>query len=101
MPFHRPPIRVVAVVAAVGLLVALLILGVVGNSRPSNDRTTSAGQVARGSQETPGEPSVELTAKQLQSISIAAVGTARFPIDKDAVGSIAYDGHAAVPVFSP
>lgn len=44
---------------------------------------------------------VELSPSQLNSIKIDSVGTYRFPLEKEAVGSIAYDEDHAVRVFPP
>jgi membrane fusion protein, heavy metal efflux system len=89
--------RKLAFVAIAIVLAVLLILGVTHTGS-----TTSNGQLARSSPETtPSTPSVDLTPRQLQAITIGAVGTYAFPVDKDAVGSIDYDENLSVQVFSP
>lgn len=96
MPTRRTAIAAAVVVAIV--LAALLILGI----RDGVKTTSSTGQVSPATPETgPSEPTVELTPNQLQSITIAPVGTYLFPVDKHAVGSIDYDENLSVQVFSP
>lgn len=98
MRFERPSPRTVAIAGAAVVLVVLMVLGATRTSS-----TTSAGQIARSAVQETGrsEPTVELTPNQLQSITIAPVGTYLFPVDKDAVGSITYDQNLSVQVFSP
>ena len=47
------------------------------------------------------EPSVELTASQLETIKIEPVGTYMFPVEDDTVGSIDFDEDLSVLVFPP
>jgi membrane fusion protein, heavy metal efflux system len=49
----------------------------------------------------PSEPSVELTASQLNSIKIAPVESYQFPVEKDAVGSISFADDSTVQVYPP
>lgn len=96
MPTRRTAIAAAVVVAIV--LAALLILGI----RDGVKTTSSTGQVSPATPETgPSEPTVELTANQLRSVTIAPVGTYLFPVDKHAVGNIDYDENLSVQVFSP
>jgi cobalt-zinc-cadmium efflux system membrane fusion protein len=44
-------------------------------------------------------PTLELTPSQLNAIKVEPVGTYRFPVDREAVGSIDYDGDMSVQVF--
>jgi membrane fusion protein, heavy metal efflux system len=44
-------------------------------------------------------PTVELTSTQLNSIKIEPVGSYAFPVEKEAVGNIDYDGDLSVQVF--
>jgi cobalt-zinc-cadmium efflux system membrane fusion protein len=48
---------------------------------------------------TPAEATVELEPSQLNAIRIEPVGTHRFSIEKEAVGTIDFDGDLAVQVF--
>ena len=47
------------------------------------------------------EATVDLSPGQLNAIKIQNLGTYRFPVEKDAVGSIDYDEDLSVQVFSP
>ncbi len=47
------------------------------------------------------EATVDLSAGQLSAIRIQPVGTYRFPVEKEAVGSIDFDEDRSVSVFSP
>jgi membrane fusion protein, heavy metal efflux system len=49
----------------------------------------------------PSAPTVELSASQLNSIKIEPVGSYAFPVEKEAVGNIDYDGDLSVQVFPP
>ncbi len=46
-------------------------------------------------------PTVDLSPSQLNSIKIEAVGSYAFPVEKEAVGNIDYDGDLSVQVFPP
>jgi cobalt-zinc-cadmium efflux system membrane fusion protein len=56
---------------------------------------------ASGSNAVPPETTVELAASQLSSIKVEPVGTQRFAVDKEAVGSIDFDNNHSVQVFPP
>jgi membrane fusion protein, heavy metal efflux system len=47
------------------------------------------------------EPTVELSASQLEAIKIEPVGTYLFPVENDTVGSIDFDEDLSVQVFPP
>ena len=46
-------------------------------------------------------PAVDLSPSQLKSIKIAPVGSYLFPVEREAVGNIDFDGDLAVEVFPP
>jgi cobalt-zinc-cadmium efflux system membrane fusion protein len=93
----RSQLRIAVIIGVAVVLAVLLALGA-SNSL----RATSSGQLANSGQETgPSAPTVELTPKQLQVVTIAPVGTYLFPVDKQAVGSIDYDENLSVQVFTP
>lgn len=46
-----------------------------------------------------GEPSLTLAASQLSAIKVEPVGTFPFPIEKEAIGNIDFDGDRSVQVF--
>src|SRR5208282_3550688 len=52
-----------------------------------------------GTKSTNSEATVELTPDQLSAIKIGPVGTYRFAVEKDAVGSVSFDDDLSVPVF--
>ena len=47
------------------------------------------------------EPTVELSASQLEAIKVEPVGTYLFPVENDTVGSIDFDEDLSVQVFPP
>jgi cobalt-zinc-cadmium efflux system membrane fusion protein len=95
-----PPVQLnrktmaVAIPAAVLAIAALLLL--FGSRGSAKTSTSNAAQL-----EESGEPVVELSPKQVQSLKIEPVGTYAFPVDRDAVGSIDFDENLSVQVFPP
>jgi len=49
----------------------------------------------------PSAPTIELSASQLKAIKIEPVGSYAFPVEKEAVGNIDFDGDLSVQVFPP
>ena len=76
---------------------SLIALLVAGRSRSQSANTDPAHHNGEPAQSSP--PSVDLSASQLNSITIAPVGTYSFPVDDDAVGSIDFDEDLTVQVF--
>jgi membrane fusion protein, heavy metal efflux system len=85
---------ITAVVAAMAVVVFATILLKSGFAQ----QATSSPASAPVSNTPPA--TVTLASNQLDAIKIGTVGTYTFPIERDAVGSIAYDEELAVPVFS-
>lgn len=84
-----------------GVAVLVLAIGVVflrsqsGPQRgPKNARAVNAEAVS-----TKPDPSLDLTASQLNSIKIEPVGTYEFPVDKETVGGISFADDLSVQVF--
>lgn len=91
--------RRVALILSALVLVALAAIGMCSTGGAT--KATSAGQLSQSAENASGSPTVTLSPTQLRAITIAPVGTYAFPLDKDAVGSIEYDGNLSVQVFSP
>jgi len=90
--------------AAAGLLV-LVGMASVGSLCLSGCGRVSNADPPKEAGSTPGpagkEPSLDLSASQLQSLKIEAVGTHHFAAEKAAVGSIDFDDDLSVQVFPP
>jgi len=68
----------------------------------THGRVTSANAPpAAKSSTAASEPALDLSSSQLNSIKIERVGAHRFPVEKDAVGSIDFDEDLSVQVFPP
>ena len=96
---HAEHIRKSTVKAVVALAVlvipAAVFLSACGHSASAN--TASGSSSATNSP--PSAPTVDLSASQLNTIKIEAVGSYAFPVEKEAVGNIDYDGDLSVQVF--
>jgi cobalt-zinc-cadmium efflux system membrane fusion protein len=90
-PFNR---IITTVVAAMAVVLFATILLKSGSGQPANPSPAQA----PASNAFPA--TVTLASNQLDAITIGAVGTYTFPIERAAVGSIDYDEELAVPVFS-
>ncbi len=86
-----------ALAAGVAVLAGIILAT---GCRESGRASTPPGSPAV-SNAPPAEPVVELAPSQTGAIKIGPVGTHLFPVEKEAVGSIDYDGDLAVQVFSP
>ena len=64
----------------------------------ATDANTSA-EASSKSNTSPSEATLDLSPSQLNAIKIGSVGTYRFPVEEDAVGSIDYDEDLSVQVF--
>jgi len=88
--------------ATIALIVVLgFICAVVFIRRSSRELATTGNPNAAAacSNPPPSEATVEMTASQLTSIKIEPVGTHLFPVEKEAVGTIDFDGDLSVQVF--
>jgi membrane fusion protein, heavy metal efflux system len=81
-------------VAAIVVLAAFFASGC--NRSASADAPTANNSVANSAQ---SAPTVDLSPSQLNSIKIEPVGSYAFPVEKEAVGNIDYDGDLSVQVF--
>ncbi|HXX23999.1 MAG TPA: efflux RND transporter periplasmic adaptor subunit [Terriglobia bacterium] len=87
-----------------GAAVAVAAVMALVESARSREQTTSANtpQETKPSSNAPSSPAaLDLTPAQLDSIKVEPVGTYQFPVDREAVGSIDYDGDLSVQVFPP
>jgi len=89
-------IATVLVVAAIVVATALLEFGH-NLSRASN--TNPPKESDAKSAASPSEAALDLSPSQLNTIRIAPVGSYKFPVEKEAVGNIDYDGDLSVQVF--
>lgn len=97
-PTHISKRVVLVFVAVVSIVIAIGLL----QSQRSHGQSTG-GDTPRPSGADPktSQPTVELSQSQLNAIKIGPVGTYMFPIDKEAVGNIDFDGDLSVQVFPP
>jgi membrane fusion protein, heavy metal efflux system len=84
-------VLVVATVMVIGTAICLVGCG---HSASADTPRTNAAPTSSQS-----DPAIELSKSQLQSIKIEPVGTYAFPVEKEAVGNIDYDGDLSVQVF--
>jgi len=83
---------IAAIVVAVGFFISRTSRGQEGN--PNNQQASS-----RNSKVSQTDPTLEVSPGQLNSIKIEKVGTYKFPVEKEAVGDIDFDGDLSVQVF--
>jgi membrane fusion protein, heavy metal efflux system len=82
---------------AMSVIAATVLLSGCGHSANANPPN---GKASAGNS-SPSTPTVDLSASQLKSIKIEPVGSYAFPVEKEAVGNIDYDGDLSVQVFPP
>jgi cobalt-zinc-cadmium efflux system membrane fusion protein len=85
-----------------GGAVAVAAVMVFVESGRSREQITSANaplETSPGSSAHSSQATLELTSTQLNSIKVEPIGTYHFPVDREAVGSIDYDGDLSVQVF--
>jgi membrane fusion protein, heavy metal efflux system len=82
----------VAIVVLTGLLES-------GHSRGQAANANAPQQSSANSSTPPSETNLDLSPSQLNSIKIESVGSYLFPVEKDAVGNIDFDGDLSVQVF--
>jgi len=85
--------------AAAVALAAVMALVESGRSRGQATNTNTPENSAAKSSKAQPATTLELTPTQLSSIKVEPIGTYRFPVDKEAVGNIDYDGDLSVQVF--
>jgi cobalt-zinc-cadmium efflux system membrane fusion protein len=97
-PLHidRRGVAAAAALAAVGVGFLLVKFWTGQSARAEQPH----GPVPGAASSTP-QATVDLSAGQLAAIKIQPVGTYRFPLEKEAVGSIDFDEDRSVQVFSP
>jgi len=100
-PLHidRRSAAVVAMLAAIGVATVFLKTGS-GQSASTERPHGPQGPIA-ASEISKSDATVDLSPGQLTAIKIQPVGTYRFPVEKEAVGSIDYDEDLSVQVFTP
>ena len=95
--------RVVGLAAAVGLIAvavyALLFPLPWHRAAPSAGAASAADHPASG--EVVGNNSITLGDQELNTVKVEVVGTREFGVSRDAVGKIAFNDDATVPVFPP
>lgn len=95
-PIHASKRIVVFVSAAVAVVIAAGLI----ESQRSHGQSAEA-NVPRASSANSAQTGVELSPSQLNAVKIEPVGTYMFPVDKEAVGDIDFDGDLCVQVFPP
>ena len=80
-------------------LAAVMALVESGRSRGQATNTNTAENSAAKSSKAQPDATLELTPTQLGSIKVEPVGSYLFPVEKEAVGNIDYDGDLSVQVF--
>ncbi|HXW13559.1 MAG TPA: efflux RND transporter periplasmic adaptor subunit [Terriglobia bacterium] len=98
VPIHISKRVTVVLVMAAAAVVAAGVLESGRSHGQANYANTSAEAVAKPNP-SPSEPTLDLSPSQLNTIKIEPVGTYRFPVEEDAVGSIDYDEDLSVQVF--
>lgn len=94
---RRDKKAVAAVVTAATIVIAVALLA--GRSQPAKQNPApESGVVSKPGQP---DPTVELSPGQLNSIKVEPVKTYLFPVEKEAVGNIDFDGDLAVQIFPP
>ncbi|MGA2174759.1 MAG: efflux RND transporter periplasmic adaptor subunit [Verrucomicrobiota bacterium] len=91
--------RAAAAALTVGIIVFATVLLKSGSGQPAN--TNPAPRPGSVSNAVPSEATVDLSPGQLNAIKIEAVGTYLFPVEKEAVGNIAFVDDLSVQVFPP
>lgn len=83
--------------------VAAIVFAAVLLKSGGQSANTNPPQEAGATSKAPPQPktTVELSASQLNAIKIETVGTHLFPVEKEAVGNIAFDDDLSVQVFPP
>jgi membrane fusion protein, heavy metal efflux system len=99
-PVHISKRGAVVFVAAAAILVATALVES-GCSRGQATNANAKQEAGANSNTSPSEVTVDLSPSQLNSIKIEPVGSYLFPVEKEAVGNIDFDGDLSVQVFPP
>jgi cobalt-zinc-cadmium efflux system membrane fusion protein len=97
-------VRVLSVVAIIGLAVIVYWAGPPNKRAKSDTGVTTAASAALAdapSTTTPDPKSVDLADSQLAAVKVEPVAERGFPIEKEAVGSIDFNEDMSVQVFTP
>jgi membrane fusion protein, heavy metal efflux system len=103
----NPRISATVMVAALGFVAGAIAIGYVGSglrtsiSAVSSDAKAEGDTAAVKTSTIGGVPTVELNENQLASVKVEQVGSAVFPVEKSAVGSIDFNEDMTVQVFTP
>lgn len=87
--------------ALMSALTMLALIATVLSSACNRTAIPATAQAAASAANSPQRQTVELTPSQLNAVKIESAGTYLFPVDREAVGSIDFDGDLSVPVFPP
>lgn len=82
-------------------LVAVLTLVSLASGCRRDEGASAPPETSSGGKATNSEAVVELTPGQLSTIKIAAVGTFHFALEKEAVGTVGFNGDLSLQVFPP
>jgi cobalt-zinc-cadmium efflux system membrane fusion protein len=93
--------RLALMLGAAVALAAVMALVESGRSRGQATNPNPPENPAAKSSKAQPDATLELTPTQLSSIKVEPIGTYRFPVDREAVGNIDYDGDLSVQVFPP
>jgi cobalt-zinc-cadmium efflux system membrane fusion protein len=99
-PIHISRRAAVVFVTVVAIVIATRLL----ESQRGRGRSTDANTLrasGANSAMSESEATVELSPSQLNSIKIEPVGSYLFPVEKEAVGNIDFNGYLSVQVFPP
>jgi cobalt-zinc-cadmium efflux system membrane fusion protein len=95
-PIHIKKRFVVVLVTAAAFVVAA---GLLESGRTRSQATNTNTPRESGAKSNAAEPALDLSPSQLNTIRIEPVGSYKFPVEKEAVGSIDYDEDLSVQVF--
>jgi cobalt-zinc-cadmium efflux system membrane fusion protein len=97
-PVHISRKFAVVLVTAAAWAVAMGLLES-GRSHGQAGNASTPAEAGAKPTASPSEATLDLSPSQLNAIKIEPVGTYRFPVEEEAVGSIDYDEDLSVPVF--
>lgn len=87
-------------VIAAAVVVAVIALQSIRSGGQAT-RASTAQHSSANLDKSQGDPSVDLSASQLNSIKVEPVGTYEFPVEKETVGTISFADDLSVQVFPP
>ena len=97
-PIHiSKRVAIVSVTAAAIIIATGLLESGCGRGQAANAKTSR--ESSAKSNVSSSEATLDLSASQLNSIKIEPVGSYEFPVEKEAVGNIDFDGDLSVQVF--